>query len=74
MPPPKARRLTFNRLVCEDMGYCCEYAFFRCFKRTGAIADKLGVEDRTVRYHKAAFKAGDTLCEGKPTCLKGRLF
>ena len=56
------------------MNYCCPYAFFRCFKRTGAIAAKLGVEERTVRYQKAAFKAGDLPCEGLPTCLKGRLF
>lgn len=56
------------------MRYCCLYAFFRLHKRTGAIASHLGVSDRAIRYCKAKFRNGDYECEGRATCLKGRLF
>jgi hypothetical protein len=61
-------------MICEGLGYCCEYAFFRLHKRTGLIAARLGVEDRTVRYHKMAFKDGKLKCQHAEKCLKGRLF
>ena len=71
-------RLTLKKLVCEEppsgLGYCCVYAFFRMFKQTGKIAERLGVETRTVRYHKVAFKDGKTVCQKAEKCLKGRLF
>jgi len=69
-PPPDRLR----DLIRDGLGYCCEYAFFRLHKRTGLIAARLGVSDRAVRYHKAAFKAGDLKCECTDRCLKGRLF
>lgn len=72
-------RITVKKLICDPtpygLGYCCIYAFFRVHKRTGLIAERLGICDRAVRYHKADFKAGEFQCEsvtGK--CLKGRLF
>lgn len=65
------KRITFHRLVCEDLGYCCIYGFFRFgSRRTGAIAIRLGLTDRAVRYQKAAFKAGDHQCSNNPNCLK----
>lgn len=73
MPTQKSKRVTVESLICEGLGYCCEFAFFTCFKRTGLIAERLGVEPRTVRYHKMAFVDGKTKCEKKPTCLKGKL-
>lgn len=69
---PKPPRPTFNHLVCHELGYCCEFAFFSLFKRTGMIAERLGLEKRTVRYHKAAFVAGETICEDQPKCLLNR--
>lgn len=75
MPEPKQPRVTVRSLICEGgLGYCCPYAFFRLHKRTGLIAERLGVCDRAVRYHKEAFKNGEYKCEGSEKCLKGRLF
>lgn len=77
MPSPKSKRVTVRELICDGLGYCCEYAFFRMEKRTGLIAERLGVDARTVRYHKMAYKDGDLVCEkliAGEKCLKGRLF
>ena len=78
MSEQKAQRQTVKRLITEPrpygLGYCCIYAFFRLFKRTGLIAARLGLTDRAIRYHKMAYKDGDMHCEKCPNCLKGRLF
>lgn len=66
-------RVLFKNLISDGLGYCCEWAFFKLHKRTGAIAERLGLETRTVRYHKRAFKDGCLSCEKKGNCLKGRL-
>lgn len=44
------------------MGYCCPYAFFRLYKRTGLIAARLGVTERTVRRWKAKFRTKELSC------------
>lgn len=72
-------RQTFKVLVTAPtakggLGYCCLYAFFRLFKRTGLIAARLGMDDRTVRYQKARFRSGEYQCEKLDCCLKGKLF
>ena len=69
-------RITIKKLVTskDGLGYCCLFCFFKCHKRTGLIAERLGVTDRAVRYWKMAFKQGDLKCERCPGCLKGRLF
>ena len=74
----KSKRITVKALITEQkpygLGYCCLWAFFRLHKRTGMIADRLGVCDRAIRYHKMAFKDGMLRCEHSARCLKGRLF
>jgi len=67
-------RVTVKKLVVEGLGYCCLYAFFKTYKRTGLIAARLGVSDRAIRYHKMAFKDNCLSCEKRENCLKGRLF
>ena len=73
-----AERITIKTLVCDPkphgLGYCCEFAFFKLHRRTGMIAERLGVCSRAVRYKKAAFKEGEMSCEKAENCLKGRLF
>lgn len=69
-----AERVLFKELVVDGLGYCCEWGFFKLNRQTGMIAARLGVVDRTVRYHKMAFKDGCLSCEKRPNCLKGRLF
>lgn len=61
----------FEKLVCDGLGYCCRWAFFKYgSKRTGMIAARLGISDRAVRYQKSAFRSGDLKCECKSNCLK----
>lgn len=56
------------RNLITSMGWCCEYAFFRCYKQTGMIAARLGADDSTVRKHKARFKCGELKCERCQNC------
>jgi len=68
------KRATFARLVCDGLGYCCPYGFFRFgSRRTGAIAARLGLSDRAIRYQKATFRAGNMVCAGNANCLKEAL-
>jgi hypothetical protein len=73
-----AKRITIRILICDPrpygLGYCCPYAFFKLHKRTGAIAARLGVTERAIRYWKMAFKDGHMKCQNAGKCLKGRLF
>lgn len=60
-------------LIREGLGYCCLWAFFARYKRTGMIAARLGVTERAIRYHKADFRAGCLKCEKREKCLKEHL-
>lgn len=53
------------------MGYCCPWAFFKIFRRTGEIAARLGISDRTVRRAKASVDSGEWKCEQCDRCMKG---
>lgn len=69
-PLPARNRCLFERLVCEDgLGYCCPYALFRVTKQTGAIALRLGMTTRAVRFWKAKFNSKELQCQQKATCL-----
>lgn len=54
----KTSRNIFLILV-KAAGYCCADMFWRSNShiRTGIIAKRLGLETRTIRLHRAAFKA-----------------
>ena len=73
MRQPKSSRPTVKSLIVFGLGYCCEWAFFKTYKRTGRIADRLGVGDRAIRYHKRMFKDGELKCEGCTNCMKDRI-
>lgn len=64
-------RPTIKLLITQDLGYCCEYFFFSCFRQTAVIADRLGVTPRAVKYHKAAVRDGKSTCCGGPNCKMG---
>ena len=72
MRKPKPPRLTVEELICGEngLGYCCEWVFFTQFRKTGQIAQRLGVTDRAVRKHKANFKTGELDCERRENCMK----
>lgn len=69
------RRIMVHDLICgkDGLNYCCEWAFFSLYGRTGLIAERLGVCKRAVQYHRMAFKDGNSKCEKLESCLKGKL-
>lgn len=62
-------RLTLKSMIEVDLGYCCLYAFFRLYRKTPVIADRLGVTTRAVRKYKAAFRAREFECTKKDCCM-----
>lgn len=62
-----------TRLVTEGLGYCCLFAFFSLFRRTGIISDRLGVTSAAIRYRKAQFREGKLVCKRCPNCLRSQL-
>jgi len=62
-------------LITDGLGYCCEAWFWARFKdvSTELIAARLGVTDRAVRKHRAAFRRGEMQCENLATCLNRRV-
>lgn len=61
-------------LITDGLGYCCEAWFWERFKdvTTELIAARLGVSDRAVRKHRAAFRRGELVCQEKAKCLNKR--
>ena len=67
---PRIKRLTVAHMITEDLGYCCEWKFFSLYHDTVLIAARLGVDERTVRKHKARFAAGELHCTNAANCMK----
>jgi hypothetical protein len=65
-------RASVKQLICKGLGYCCLYAFFSIYKRTGVIAARLGASERAIRYRRAAFKRGEMKCEKCKGCLRDK--
>lgn len=59
-----------KRLIEDELGYCCEFAFFTLYRKTALVADRLGVSTRAIKKHKAAVREGCETCSSKPNCLK----
>jgi hypothetical protein len=67
-------QITFLSLITSaPLNYCCEWMFFHKNKRTGMIAERLGIDRSTVKRHKAKFRAGEMACTHADCCLKSRL-
>lgn len=63
-------RITIKHLVVEELGYCCEWAFFSLFRQTTKISERLGVSRQAIKKRKALRREGCIKCEGKPNCLR----
>lgn len=61
------KRVTIATLACS-LGYCCEYAFFRLYKKTGLIAARLGVSKQAVKARKALWRAKKIECKKLDCC------
>lgn len=57
-------------MVTQDLGYCCEFAFFALFKKTLQVAERLGVSRQAVQKKRRAFREGLMKCENCEKCLK----
>lgn len=67
------RAPTLRELICEGLGYCCPYAFFKLYRRTAVIATRLGCSKRAVQEWKARFRACEISCENRENCLQSAL-
>lgn len=65
--------LTFRQLVCEDLRYCCPYAFICLYKKTETLTERLGLHRRTIQLHKQKWKAGEYKCEQADKCLAKKI-
>jgi len=66
-------RLSITQLITEDLGYCCPFIFFRLYRRTSVIADRLGVAPSTVRAAKAKVDSGESQCTKCDRCLRTKI-
>lgn len=47
-------RITIRSMVTQDLHYCCLWFFFTRFRKTGVVADRLGVSPQAVRASKSS--------------------
>jgi hypothetical protein len=66
-------RPTVKSLIIEDLGYCCLWFFFKHYRQTGVVADRLGVTPRAIRYAKADVDEGREVCRGCANCLHKKI-
>jgi len=62
-------RITLRSLVTQDLGYCCVWFFLTRFRKSRVVADRLGLDIRTVNYARARVKSGEEKCAGCEGCL-----
>lgn len=58
--------------ACQDIGYCCPYAFFTINSskrdRNKALAKKLNLSESAIEFNKRKLKNGGFKCENEPNC------
>lgn len=62
-------RLTIRSMVEGDLGYCCLWFFLTRFRRSRLVADRLGVDIRSVNYARERVKSGEERCKQCEGCL-----
>lgn len=60
-------RPTINNSITDGLGYCCEWLFFRLYKRPTEISARLGFSKRMCAMHKSNALAQET-CPGLAKC------
>jgi hypothetical protein len=69
----RPKRITLRHLICDGLGYCCEWAFWSYFKmprHTPLIAERLGVTERAVQKRRAAWRRKELRCEACAKCMR----
>jgi hypothetical protein len=67
---PRTIMAPFLSDLTATLGFCCPAAFFAANRRvrSGVLADRLGVDERTVQRHRARWRAGEG-CQTAANCL-----
>lgn len=56
-------------MVEEDLGYCCLWFFLSHFRRSRVVADRLGVDIRTINYARERVRSGEEKCKQCDRCM-----
>jgi hypothetical protein len=56
-------------MVEVDLNYCCLWFFLTRFRRSRVVADRLGVDIRSVNYARERVKSGEEKCKKCERCL-----
>ena len=75
IPPDSTRdqsRTSIHALITQGLGYCCPWIFFSLYRRTGVIADRLGVTTRAIKLWKAKHREGKIGCESNNRCMASK--
>ena len=56
-------------MVEEGLGYCCLWFFLTRFRRSRVVADRLGVDIRTINYARERVRSGEERCKGCDRCM-----
>ncbi len=62
-------RLTVRSLVEDGLGYCCLWFFLTHFRRSRVVADRLGVDIRTINYARERVRSGEERCKECSKCM-----
>ncbi len=62
-------RITLRSLVTQDLKYCCLWFFLTRFRRSRVVADRLGLDIRTVNYARERVRRGEEKCAGCANCM-----
>jgi hypothetical protein len=61
-----------EKLTVDELGFCCVYGYFTDVeneaKDNKTLAQRLGVTERTIRWHKQRIREGCTTCEHQLRC------
>ena len=64
-------RPTVKSTITQDLKYCCTWYFFKLYRRSSLVAERLGFTTRAVQKAKADANAGQ--CAGCENCLLKKL-
>lgn len=68
-------RTSIREMLTRDLGFCCPWAALEANREhsSNVLADRLGVSGRAIRYQWDKVVSGETKCERRSTCMKGKL-
>lgn len=70
-----AAKISIREMLTRDLGFCCPWAALEANRENSSnvLADRLGVSGRAIRYQWDKVASGETKCEHRSDCMKGKL-